>query len=242
MKKTISLLLALVMCLSLAACGNAEKPKQNETENDYTGVSTNQTENTDSTDYQTEYTAPTETEPKVQVVEITMDNWQDYFEIKQCVEGDVNTNAFDEFESVAYYIYTVFTLKEEYAEKIDTDESQLAIEYSCNYKSRSYTLNATDFTYEITGDGLKDELHNVSVSGKTNAAFHHLSFPQETMIDGKVVKNNVEFPFAANLVETPDAAVSFDNREEWQEEYEGVGCILEDIEITRIQGSITLFE
>ena len=232
MKKAISLLLALVMCLSLAACGNAEKPKQNETENDSTGVSPNQTE----------YTAPTETEPKVQVVEITMDNWQDYFEIKQCVEGDVNTNAFDEFESVAYYIYTVFTLKEEYAEKIDTDESQLAIEYSCNYKSRSYTLNATDFTYEITGDGLKDELHNVSVSGKTNAAFHHLSFQQETMIDGKVVKNNVEFPFAANLVETPDAAVSFDNREEWQEEYEGVGCILEDIEITRIQGSITLFE
>lgn len=232
MKKAISLLLALVMCLSLAACGNAEKPKQNETENDSTGVSPNQTE----------YTAPTETEPKVQVVEITMDNWQDYFETKQCVESCISTNAFDEFESVSYYIYTVFTLKEEYAEKIDTDESQLAIEYSCNYKSRSYTLNATDFTYEITGDGLKDERFNFSVSGKTNAAFHHLSFPQETMIDGKVVENNVEFPFAANLVETPDAVVDLDNREEWQEEYEGVGCILEDIEITRIQGSITLFE
>ena len=142
MKKTISLLLALVMCLSLAACGNAEKPKQNKTENDYIGVSTNQTENTDSTDYQTEYTAPTETEPKVQVVEITMDNWQDYFEIKQCVEGDVNTNAFDEVESVGYYIYTVFTLKEEYAEKIDTDESQLAIGYSGNIKSRHITISA----------------------------------------------------------------------------------------------------
>ena len=62
------------------------------------------------------------------------------------------------------------------------------------------------------------------------------------MIDGKVVENNVEFPFAANLVATPDAAVYLDNCEEWQEEYEGVGCILEDIEITRIQGSITLFE
>lgn len=242
MKKTISLLLALVMCLSLAACGNAEKPKQNKTENDYIGVSTNQTENTDSTDYQTEYTAPTETEPKVQVVEITMDNWQDYFEIKQCVEGDVNTNAFDEVESVGYYIYTVFTLKEEYAEKIDTDESQLAIEYSGNIKSRHITINATDFTYEVTGDGFEGNTANYPVSDRTTASFYNFSFPQETMIDGKVEKNNVAFPFATSLVEIYEACVSLVNREEWQEECEGNACILEDIEITRIQGSITLFE
>ena len=55
MKKTIALLMVLALCLSLCACGGGNNvPETIET--------------------------PTTTEPQYEIVEITMDNWQEYFE------------------------------------------------------------------------------------------------------------------------------------------------------------------
>ncbi len=84
MKKALALLLALVMCLSLAACGE-----------------------------------------KTQTVEITMDNWQEFFEIRlveQWIEDDFGDVNFVEI-SPRFYI------REEYRDKIIFDTMDFAVGY-----------------------------------------------------------------------------------------------------------------
>ena len=71
MKKWIALLLAAVMCLSLAACGNGKTE-------DNSGTSQGQTTNNSPQDTD----EPSNAELTEQTVEITLDNWQDYFEFR----------------------------------------------------------------------------------------------------------------------------------------------------------------
>lgn len=64
--------LALVLCLSLCACGGGNETPET------TDAATEPTPTTPPT---TETTAPAETEPQYETVEITIDNWQEYFEL-----------------------------------------------------------------------------------------------------------------------------------------------------------------
>ena len=71
MKKWIALLLAAVLCLSLTACGNGKTE-------DNSGTSQGQT--TDNSLQDTD--EPSNAELTEQTVEITLDNWQEYFEFR----------------------------------------------------------------------------------------------------------------------------------------------------------------
>ena len=84
MKKAISLLLALVLCLSLCACGT-----------------------------------------KTGTIEITLDNWQQYFEIQEIINWHE-----DEFgDTSSLWVRYVLCVKAEYADRIVLEESDVAVEY-----------------------------------------------------------------------------------------------------------------
>lgn len=243
MKKWIALLLVAVLCLSLAACGDSKAQDNSGTAQGQTAD--NSTQNTgepSGADVPQDTGEPSDAEPTEQTVEITLDNWQDYFEIKQYLSGYIGTNDFGEPDHVEYYLSTMFTLKEEYAEKVDFDGSNVAIEYSGDYIVKSVTANVTDCTFEITGnyDG-KYSLKASPFNGKTQKLSRD-EITQKVLKDGEVAENRIELPFSAALdgwIVDSITYVSLDNNYvEGQEEYQGIVNVLEKIEFTRIQGTL----
>ena len=112
MKKTISLLLALVLCLSLCACGGGNEP---------------------------ETTAPIETEPQYETVEIAMDNWMEYFEFVFIEDWKINGFG----ESDGYACEYRLKLRDEYASKINL--GSIAITAEITYKD---VLSQATFDFE----------------------------------------------------------------------------------------------
>lgn len=79
---------------------------------------------------------------KYEIVEITKDNFFDYFELSYVL--DVNYNAFGEpvdahaFDSYTWY-KSIFVVRDEY--EIDYSKSELAIEYSFQYDYYDYDID-----------------------------------------------------------------------------------------------------
>ena len=187
MKKWIALLLTAVMCLSLAACSEksgtgvsipeeeyAKYLQYEELINmldigDYEGalgyinsisgyVEDDRTDDTGSEEATA--TEPSETEPKEQTIELTVDNWQDFFEIRPNTNG-VLRNSFGEFERLDYVHWALF-LKADAAQKV-TGMEDVAIEYS--FRDGYYSW----FTYNLdTGEFLlQDAAAEEEISGYT---------------------------------------------------------------------------
>ena len=155
MKKALSLILALVLCLSLCACGDSNS--------DPTTIETNPSKPADTTPAidptaptilsepsttEPNETEPENTEPTHTLIELTLENWDTYFEFVS-VDG-WNENAFGEADTLHFYYY--YKLKDEYRE-ICNDETSIAIEYSftyayhectVDYAARTYTIHDTD--------------------------------------------------------------------------------------------------
>ena len=154
MKKILALLLAAVMCLSLAACGgsdeNAEKIAEYEkriaeleallAERDAQISSLlGETEETD--------TGDENTDPEYETVELTLENWKEYFEIVDRLE--IARNYFGEIWRIQVSYY--FQLKPQYSERcLGTEEFAVKVEYMTAYMEG--TVNVEAETYEITQD------------------------------------------------------------------------------------------
>ena len=137
MKKKLVLLLATLMCISLCACGGSETSSGN------------------NTDTKTEENGGSLSQGEGREVEITMDNWQEYFEEKDIVSA--RYNAFDEIEDVI--IHQVLAVKEGIT--IDPYKSNVAIEY--NGHTEMYYVKVDTDTWQVTFEERKDEhVHNVS--------------------------------------------------------------------------------
>ena len=138
MKKIIALIVVVAMCLSLVACGGGTDTSQ-ETENN----------TTDNIDY----------EP----IEITLDNWQDYFEV---VEVPVwEENAFREIDS--FNLRYEFRLKEEYYPRLNAEASNIVMEISYSYGAKPCKVDFENFTYELgerlrtaTATNITDEFYD----------------------------------------------------------------------------------
>lgn len=93
---------------------------------------------------------PTEPEPEYTYVDITLDNWQEYFEMEQGTEWE--TNAFDEIEFKGNYLY--LTVKEEYRDKLPHFEIENLIGEP---SSVCYTLDeqiSVEYKYSFTFYGV----------------------------------------------------------------------------------------
>ena len=94
-----------------------------------------------------------ETQPQYETVEITLDNWQKYFEVID--EPRWKKNAFGEIESFDG-VFVSFALKEEYHQKIQSMEG-LAIEVQSNYSVVGCEFNIETETYTLTDTHAIDE-------------------------------------------------------------------------------------
>lgn len=138
MKKKLVLLLATLICVSLCACGGSETSSGNNT-----------------TDAKTEENGSSLSQGEGREVEITMDNWQEYFIEKEIITATYN--SFDEVEDII--IHKVLTLKE--GIMIDPSKSNVAIKYN-GHTEMCYVDIDTD-TWEFTFEERKNEYeHNVS--------------------------------------------------------------------------------
>ena len=92
------------------------------------------------------------------VVEITNDNWQDYFEIKEVIS--VEKNAFDEISQ--FYSYTYFLLKDTYG-TVNPALSTGGVEYQYISTCQDITVDLTELAYVPVG-----KVHNTSDHNSTS--------------------------------------------------------------------------
>ena len=221
MKKLIALLLAAVLCLSLAACGNGKTE-------DNSGTSQGQT--TDNSPQDTD--EPSNAELTEQTVEITLDNWQDYFEFRPDVH--VLKDSYNEITGMQ--VIFKFFPKEAIAENIAVpdalDDDRIVFDvqyidpYACIYR---YDLNTQELTVGEFTEGSSpysadDLLPSYDWSGTYDSSNDAGYFPE----DGYRVIN---FP-----LNRYDDCVVKDNI------IESYGYAISSVEITRIKGTITILK
>lgn len=164
MKKLLSLLLAAALVLSLGACGKEANPYEKYEElfeclerEDYdsaiayirelAGESETVPQAAPATEAETEpettETQPSETEPQPVTAEITMDNWQEYFELREYVE--IKKNGFGEFEKVS--VYYALVNKDGMSPECNLSDVTMEFSYTKKYVSMSVDLENGTITY-----------------------------------------------------------------------------------------------
>lgn len=206
MKKLCPLILAVVMIWSLVACSGKTVPESG-------NVSQNNPQQEKLS------TTPETTEAKEEVlpkeIEMTLDNWQDYLELKYMVGWDYN--AFDESEGFSY-IYPVLALKEEYAGRTVSKSTELAVSFTATESWKTASADIESKTYEWgTESGVKEK-EVVSDTAKFYA--EGLGSNAHILKEGGIVILN---PFSKH----GNGVVSYP--------------YYEDFEITRIEGTL-IFE
>ena len=220
MKKWISLLLVAVLCLSLAACGDSKTEENSGTVQGQTTADSPQDTDASSSAELTE-----------QTVEITLDNWQDYFEFRPVVE--VKKDSYNAITGMQV-LYKFFQ-KEAIAENIvdvGEDDERIVFDvqyidpYACVYR---YDLNTQKLTIgEYTEDSSSysegDLLPSEDYSGTYDSWYDAGYFPTDgyrvimeplTVRDTGTIKDNI---------------------------IEAYGYAFSSVEITRIKGTITILK
>ena len=233
MKKRIALLLAAVLCLSLAACGNREA-KANTDNSQEQNIETENVPNEGE---------KAEAEPQEQTIEITLDNWQEYFEINQYLNIKYYANDFNEPTDRFLWLDVLLELKEEYS---DYSALGVAVQYDVDYFPSNVIYNLEDFSFQLTdcvshpeatvdeSDYVRNATTKFDVS-RAAAIFHH------RLVDGKIVEDEIRYNNEEKgWTEEPRFGVCIgDGRIEENEDGTGyIGKCPTNIQITRIEGSL----
>ena len=190
MKKLIALLLAAVMCLSLAACGSSEVETNTDDSQELdTEISQQDEEQTENTDEESE---DVEAEPQEQTIEITLDNWQEYLEINQYLSVNYAANEFDEVTGTYLELFTILEPKEAYSYyTVD-----VAVEYSVDYCTSDISYNLDDFSFELT-DCVSHPDATVNESAfkqqVTSSMSNFFAMSRAQIVNGKVESHTVSY-------------------------------------------------
>ena len=155
MKRLFTLLTALSVCISLCACSTNQNDAKliEEYKNriaELEELLAMRDEEIDrlrgeEEDDTTENTEPENTEPQYTTVELTLENWDTYFEV---VAIPVFTkNAFGEYDK--FDLVYDFQLKETYYPLLNVEKTSIGIEISYNYGERLCTVDFENQTYEL---------------------------------------------------------------------------------------------
>lgn len=214
MKKIFALLLAAVMCFSLAACGNEPQINDNELQ---TNESSSQQEDESQTEGSTEEDEATET-----IVELTLDNWAEYFEIRPNAHG-VLYNSFNEFERLDYVNWAMF-LKDDVADKV-TKMNDVAIEYSFRdgyFSWFEYNLDTNEFVKK-----------KAAAEGEVDSWL-------------KVEDSNRDLPLSLSSVKEDGCFLVFISKHLSESLHDNIYSFIGEaygtMEITRIKGTLTVVE
>lgn len=131
MKRALAMLLVIMLCLSLAACAAEESvvPEM------------------------VEESSIQATEAQVHEVEITLENWQDYFEMRETQWVQVNENGSIILREFGYGVF----LKDEYKEQL-AEEDPVDVSFEMEVDSVRYQVYG-----DLTTDNFiirEDTLHN----------------------------------------------------------------------------------
>lgn len=136
MKKALSVLLALILCLPLCACGNQDKYKKYDALIGYieAGDSGNAINEVLALIGQNGAEGTETPEVATTTVEITLDNWQEYFEIRVCESK--HYNAFGELEETRRG--DAICLKERYLSSLTTGGAEVAFKVTATIEHWEY--------------------------------------------------------------------------------------------------------
>lgn len=147
MKKAISLLLVLMLCLSLCACGGSNEMPEAQ-------VSTDPATTPEATEpATTEATEPEESELTTVCVEITLENWQDYFELREYTE--FVENGFGEIDDAK----TLWSVVSKDGYTVDEENCDVTFEFTYDEESVVATINTETKTVvygEATGSSTSE--------------------------------------------------------------------------------------
>ena len=200
MKKAIALVLVLVLCLALVACDNSEemeKYKKYETLINYL----------EEEEYQKAYTellklsmggkSPTEaTEKAKTTVQITMDNWQDYFEILPYKYLQYNDFGDVTWQSIGHALY----LKDEYKDRLVNGIADISFKVGATIEYREfdsenrvfieggkvYSTRDTEFVTEVSDCRQIEDTDNDISTG-------HGQVYAEMVCGGGVIDGNIHY-------------------------------------------------
>ena len=214
MKKAVVVLLAILLCLSLCACGKYEKY---DTLIGY--IEAGDEENAvNELHALLQETMPEVTEPATTTVEITMDNWQEYFEI--VLGAGVSRDAFDEIETI--YSKWSISLKEEFREAL------IGADVAFGYRASEYSKCA--FIYDLQTEQMTMSVISPSDRGSDSDGTCSFEYDNSFVTLG----DNFSVSLLISLFATLSKPSVDGNKATWQN-YEYA-----KLEITRVQGTLTL--
>ena len=238
MKKWIALLLAAVLCLSLAACGE----KGGETDVDGSQEQSAAPASSAASAQDADGTGGTE--PQKQTIEVTLDNWQEYFEINRYLSLKYYPNDFNEpTDNKHFWLFSVLELKEKYS---DYSALGVTVQYDVDYFPSDIIYHLEDFSFRLTdcvshpeasveeSDFVRNATTKFDVSRAVTICHHRI-------VDGKVVKDEIEYNNEEKgWTEEPRFGVCLgDGRVDENEDGTGyIGKCPTNIRITRIEGAL----
>ena len=224
MKRVFVILLAAVLCVSLAACGEKDGETDADGSQEPSAASAASTQDADGTGDKAQ---------TKQTIEVTLDNWQEYFEFRTVVS--VNKDSYNEITGM--HVYYKFFPKEAIAKNIVTvegygDDDRIVFDvqyidpYACIYRYDLYTqeLTVEKFTESSSPYRADDLLPSEDKSGTYDSRYNEGYFPT----DGYQV-------IATPLTEYRDCTIK-DNI------IECYGYAISSAEITRIKGVFTILK
>lgn len=236
MKKKKALFMLLIMCISLSfsACGKTEKNENNEKYEKYDTL-IDFMENGDYEQASEEFSRLVEdgkkenssensSQENEEEIEITMDNWQDYFEIRPCVS--FHKNDFDEVDSIG--MANGFGLKKEFEERII--DANVAVEYTqSDVTGYPFEFNMETKEKIIGEPYTEEESQNKGIIFYNDRGDGTLTFEYNEGMEKSFIKSFISFDSA--------------NKEKFKIEGSIIkwdGALFSKADITRIQGTITL--
>lgn len=182
-----------------------------------------------------EDTQQNEVEPQEETIEITIDNWQNYLEIKEYFDFYYVKNEFGEPVKANPNIRVLLTLKEEYRDYLYSD---FAVEFNADYCAKDIVYNYDDFTFEIKDCESQTNIQideSQFVRGETGTLMKEIIF-YDRIVDNKVESEYLELD-ACVLYGIKGWGTSYSFRDNG----DGTGVIEwypVNIEITRIKGTL----
>ena len=143
MKKILTLLLAAAMCFSLIACSDEPNSAENTNAGETADNTTTENNLPPEPDEEPEDTGTGESKPQYTIIELTVENWDTYFEVVEVAY--FLENAFG--EAYRLHIQHYYKLKDEYS-KMSGTETNIAIQYSytMGYRECIVDFENKDFT------------------------------------------------------------------------------------------------
>ncbi len=190
MKKRIALLLAAVLCVSLAACGEKDGKTGTDGSQELSAAPA-----ASAASVQDANGTGDKAQTK-QTVEVTLDNWQEYFEINQYLSLKYYPNDFNEpTDNKHCWLFVVLELKEKYS---DYSAPGVTVQYDVDYFPSDIVYHLENFSFRLTdcvshpeasveeSDFVRNATTKFDVSRAVTICHHRI-------VDGKVVKDEIEY-------------------------------------------------